>query len=77
MKFKATEILEENLSYLYSPEASPLALKYKEAIEELEALGSRSCDTCKYHNRTLGGLCFRLDITVSSTFYCQVWEAKQ
>ena len=52
-------------------------VEINEAIAELEALQSRSCDGCKYFNKSInGGLCFRLDITVSTTFYCQGYEAK-
>ena len=48
-----------------------------EAISELEALQSRRCDGCKYFNSSINrGLCFRLDIAVSKTFYCQGYEAK-
>ena len=49
-----------------------------EAIIELEALQSRSCEGCKYFNSSInGGLCFRLDTIVSKTFYCQGHEAKE
>lgn len=52
------------------------SLKAVEA--ELEALQQpKSCDGCKYFNKSInGGLCFRLDITVSTTFYCQGYEVK-
>ena len=47
-------------------------------FKELEALHQpKSCDGCKYFNKSInGGLCFRLDITVSTTFYCQGYEPK-
>ena len=54
-------------------------LEIDEAIAELVALQQhKSCEGCKYFNKSInGGLCFRLDITVSTTFYCQGYEAKE
>ena len=51
----------------------------EEAIAELEELiKPKSCEGCKYFNKSInGGLCFRLDITVSTTFYCQGYEPKE
>ena len=64
-----TKLLQETIKDL---------VEINEAIAELKALQQRSCESCKYFNKSInGGLCFRLDITVSTTFYCQGYEPKE
>ena len=83
---KALEILKDmRLKYnSYYVKGSDQVIKLYEAIDELEELKNRSCDTCKYGRSfhfdediecmklydATQGLCFEKD------FYCKNWEQK-
>jgi len=78
---KALEIL--NLYHTHGEDIMFVSFKkyyVEEAIAELEALGNRSCEGCKYY---VSPLCPVEEFSTPSAelekypFYCNRWEAKQ
>lgn len=80
---KALEVLKKACVFSERSRHYPTKEEFDMAIDELEALESRSCEGCKHLKYIEKSFkrCDELDINIGhltwDDFYCAYWEAKQ